>query len=229
MDGGEFMAADGAAQFYHEFGYVVVPRLCSSEEAAAESQRMKLSRQEEIRISGRYSKDRQVVNAYSKSRFHDNLLYRWQMRIAAQMGIRHLKAASSYSRIYEHGAELHIHRDRLPLQHSATVCLSRDQACWDLCLYDLKGNFVRITQEVGDALLYQGRLEHWRDGPYQGSEQVQVFLHYYNRNSIRVCIFRILFGEGSTSHRQRMRQLLGPLAPYVVRPLHSIKRFLHSG
>ena len=61
-----------------------------------------------------------------------------------------------------------------------TICLRRDETDWPFCIQDLGGETKKIIQRQGDAILYLGKLLHWREGPFQGGEQTQVFLHYFN-------------------------------------------------
>lgn len=92
----------------------------------------------------------------------------------------------SYYRVYRPGMELKPHRDRPSCEISTTICLgfqyvnSDDSYRW--------GMFVEpntlINQNPGDAIVYRGcEVDHWRE-PFDaaaGSYQVQVFLHYIDK------------------------------------------------
>lgn len=177
--------------FYKEFGYLVIREFMKEAEASTQAQRMREAREEESAKYGSYWRDTQVPSAYSAGFIYNDMLAERCNQFANIMGLGTLRPVLSYSRIYEHGAELRAHRDRSELQHSATICLSRDSTIWNFCLYDLKGNLVTISQNPGDAVLYQGRLLHWRDQRYQGREHIQVFLHYRETTIISLLKARV--------------------------------------
>jgi hypothetical protein len=166
--------------FYREFGYLVIRNFLPEREALDLADRMRVAQMSEQSQDGEYFRDTQVPLAYSRGGVYNDLLDRFLPVFTNLMEVPRLCTVSSYARIYEHGAELRGHQDRPELQHSATICLSRDTTVWEFCLYDLKGNLVKVSQAAGDALLYRGKLVHWREGSYQGHEQIQAFLHYYD-------------------------------------------------
>ncbi len=112
----------------------------------------------------------------------------------------------SYYRIYRPGMLLERHKDRPACEISTTVCLGYqyndvdegynwgmfvDEKSVNIPLEDGKyfvsaGNpGIMLPQKPGDLVVYKGcDIEHWREpfsaGP--GSYQVQVFLHYIDRN-----------------------------------------------
>jgi hypothetical protein len=82
----------------------------------------------------------------------------------------------SYARIYWHGAEMVRHKDRPSCEISATLNISIDPEPWAIYM---AGEPVLLYP--GDMCVYPGpEIEHWRE-PYQGREQVQVFLHYVDQ------------------------------------------------
>ena len=84
----------------------------------------------------------------------------------------------SYGRIYYNGAELPRHRDRRSCEYSVTITIDMDQIPWDIHFIDRENTTTAISLDVGDMCVYQGyELEHWR-APYQGTRQLQAFLHY---------------------------------------------------
>ena len=200
---------------YQERGYLVIKGFLSPLEAQLFAQSFRERREEELSRTGSYNRDSQVPKAFSLYGHFDLMLNQVRPRIAQSIGIRALSAVSSYARIYEPGAELLPHDDRLPLEHSATICLSRDDVAWNLALIDLRGEQIEVTQEIGDALLYQGRLQHWRIGSYQGREQVQVFLHYYDAHSERPGMQRAISRLKAQRFKRRVRDFFGPVWPLV--------------
>jgi hypothetical protein len=86
----------------------------------------------------------------------------------------------SYTRIYYKGSILKKHTDRPSCEYSATICISMDQKPWDIFFAGNKE--VSVSLYPGDLIIYKGmQLEHWRE-PYDGKEQIQVFLHYVDKN-----------------------------------------------
>jgi hypothetical protein len=87
----------------------------------------------------------------------------------------------SYLRIYYKGSILNKHVDRPSCEYSATICISTDTTPWDIYFSNGNENSC-ITLYPGDLIIYKGmELEHWRE-KYEGNEQIQVFLHYVDKN-----------------------------------------------
>jgi len=86
----------------------------------------------------------------------------------------------SYSRIYYKGAVLPKHVDRPACQYSATITISADKNnIWDIYL-----NNNKVTIPIGSMAVYKGcEIEHWRE-PYDGEEQVQIFIHYVDQDGV---------------------------------------------
>ena len=92
----------------------------------------------------------------------------------------------AYCRIYKHGDVLNAHKDRPSCEISATLTLGHDLAeirqkkpeySWPIIV---EGNSYVV--EPGDMLLYHGcELRHWRE-EFEGSYQVQLFMHYVDAN-----------------------------------------------
>lgn len=97
----------------------------------------------------------------------------------------------SYTRMYEKGDQLKIHRDRPSCEVSLSLCIDYPSALDDLNVNPNslffsetpnKDDGVEITLKRGDACLYNGiEMYHWRD-PIQYEWQLQVFLHYVRKN-----------------------------------------------
>jgi len=98
----------------------------------------------------------------------------------------------SYVRAYKKGDILHRHKDRPSCEISTTLNLGGDP--WAIYLdptnteiHDSKKPYIspgnkgiKLKLKPGDMLIYRGRsLEHWRE-PFEGTQCVQVFLHYNN-------------------------------------------------
>ena len=90
----------------------------------------------------------------------------------------------SYARLYKHGEELKVHKDRPACEISATLTLGYSGKQWAIYMGDHKDktNSSEIIMEVGDAVLYRGMEKwHWRE-KFEGDWQAQVFLHYVDAN-----------------------------------------------
>ena len=111
---------------------------------------------------------------------YDALLLNLKPLIETHVG-KELLPTYSYMRVYYTNADLEKHTDRPACQYSATICISIDQKPWDICFAGEK-EVVSISLFPGDLIIYKGmQLEHWRE-PYDGNEQIQVFLHYVDKN-----------------------------------------------
>ncbi len=83
----------------------------------------------------------------------------------------------AYARVYKNGAELKRHSDRDACEISFTLHLGGDQP-WDICIQTPSGEERSVHLNPGDAMMYLGKADHWRQGFYGGQEYSQVFLHY---------------------------------------------------
>ena len=129
--------------------------------------------------------DRQVLGAYScyGDIMMEMLLVNMHALMEKNTGLR-LQPNYSYARIYKTGHVLERHKDRLSCEISTTLNLGGD--LWPIYL-EPSGregmNGLKVDLNPGDMLIYRGMdLEHWRE-PFQGSECVQVFLHYNDVNN----------------------------------------------
>jgi hypothetical protein len=85
----------------------------------------------------------------------------------------------TYGRIYWKGSTLAPHKDRPSCQYSATLCIDNDPKPWPIFMEGKK-----ILLNPGDIAIYRGcDVEHWRE-PYEGNQQIQLFLHYVDANGI---------------------------------------------
>jgi len=97
---------------------------------------------------------------------------------------RQVLPSYTYGRIYRTNGHLDKHLDRRASEYTVSVCLEKDNTHdWELCVQRRNKNVDVFTLEVGDILVYPGRdLVHWRNGRFQGKEQVQGFIQYVDAN-----------------------------------------------
>jgi len=88
-----------------------------------------------------------------------------------------LSPTYSYSRIYWKNAILEKHKDRASCQYSATLCIDIDPEPWPIYMEE-----TPVTLMPGDLVFYKGMdVVHWRK-PYEGKQQIQIFLHYVDKD-----------------------------------------------
>jgi len=81
-----------------------------------------------------------------------------------------------YGRWYKRGAELKSHIDAEACEISVSVNLAGDK--WPIHFTRPDGETDSVSLNPGDAVIYKGaKSYHWRE-PFQGTECIQVFLHY---------------------------------------------------
>lgn len=95
----------------------------------------------------------------------------------------------TFTRQYEKGSELKIHKDRGSCEITLTVHLDSDGSYpWPISIQTLSGENKSIIFSHGDAMMYFGcESWHWRE-KYQGMWYNQTMLHYVR-------------SKGSQSHR----------------------------
>ena len=110
------------------------------------------------------------------------LLKQLKPLVESEVGTQ-LYESYSYTRLYEKGAVLKRHKDRVSCEYSTPLNIGGD--LWPIFLepsglYGRDG--VSVELEPGDMLIYEGNhQEHWRE-PFEGDNCGQVFLHYNNVN-----------------------------------------------
>lgn len=88
----------------------------------------------------------------------------------------------SYARIYYKGSRLDKHYDRRSSEVSVSICIEKDPVDWALFIKSESGQVNEVHLDVGDIVIYSGRVqEHWRD-EFTGEKQIQTFLQYVNAN-----------------------------------------------
>ena len=97
---------------------------------------------------------------------------------------KELAPSYSYGRIYRPGARLNKHFDRRSSEFSVSICLEKGNTPWFLCADGPDSdNPICVDLSGGDMLVYSGaKISHWREGPYEGDEQIQVFIQYVDVN-----------------------------------------------
>jgi hypothetical protein len=83
----------------------------------------------------------------------------------------------TYSRWQTTGHALPRHRDRPSCEISLSLNLCQDKP-WGIWIQKPNKEEVEIILNPSDAVMYLGcQADHWRD-PFEGNENVQLFLHY---------------------------------------------------
>ena len=73
-------------------------------------------------------------------------------------------------------------KHRVSCEYSATICITIDNEPWDIYFKKYDSTEVCVSLNPGDLIIYKGtELEHWRE-KYNCKEQIQVFLHYIDKN-----------------------------------------------
>jgi hypothetical protein len=160
-------------------GYAVVPRLLpDSVRAFLHDYALKAARSGRLKAGDDHVPGTPFRYADS---FMESLLEILQPRISDASGLA-LDPTYSYFRVYKHGDVLSPHRDRPSCEVSATVSLGyHADAPWPIWI-ETQGAATPVTLAPGDGMLYRGiDLRHWRER-FDGTESVQVFLHYVDRN-----------------------------------------------
>jgi hypothetical protein len=92
-----------------------------------------------------------------------------------------------YVASYQPGARLLKHTDRPQCEYSISMCIDFTpepvgRTPWPLCLETKQGT-VKVSQAIGDALLYRGPdLPHYRTPLAQDRTSTSIFFHYVHRD-----------------------------------------------
>jgi len=88
-----------------------------------------------------------------------------------------------YWRKYNKGSMLPAHVDRPSCEISLTMPIGFEGNPWELYVLTKDGNPIRTFLNPGDALFYKGcERTHWRPRLKESDHQVQIFLHYVDKN-----------------------------------------------
>jgi hypothetical protein len=124
---------------------------------------------------GEYKRDAQIPHAFSfwGDSTLDALLVSLLPEIEVLAGNR-LLPTYGYARLSRNGDRLHRHHDREACEVAATIHLgSSGSPPPPICFAPQ----AAVTQGPGDAVVYLGQLDHWRD-EFAGTNFGQVFLNY---------------------------------------------------
>ena len=111
--------------------------------------------------------------------FMDTLLVSLLPRVEKCSGLE-LFPTYSYFRVCKRGDVLPKHRDRPSCEISMTLCLGCDLP-WPFWLEGPNG-MIRVELKPGDGVVYRGvECTHWREA-FEGTQVVQVFLHYVDKD-----------------------------------------------
>ena len=91
-----------------------------------------------------------------------------------------LESTYSYLRVYEHGDKVPPHRDRHACQITISLHIGGDTK-WPFYVQEKKKNKI-FNLNPGDMLIYDWTEKHWRN-PYEGTNYVQIFMHYIDINN----------------------------------------------
>jgi len=94
----------------------------------------------------------------------------------------------TYARVYKNGSVLERHRDRPACEISFTVNLAKD-VDWSIYFQRPDNSEAQVELNPGDAVLYLGcQADHWRN-QFEGTEHVQLFLHYVRADGSKAWAF----------------------------------------
>jgi phage terminase large subunit GpA-like protein len=89
----------------------------------------------------------------------------------------------SFTRVYEKGDELRPHVDRPACEISVTLHIATVGKSWPIYMKAPGKEPTAHYLEPGDACIYKGcEVTHWRDKAVDTDFNVQVMLHYVNKN-----------------------------------------------
>mmetsp|Transcript_21855 Transcript_21855/g.62276 ORF Transcript_21855/g.62276 Transcript_21855/m.62276 type:complete len:476 (-) Transcript_21855:58-1485(-) len=100
--------------------------------------------------------------------------------IEAWTGMKQRPSSVYGVRVYNEGAVLSPHCDRMPLISSAIVNVAQDvDEDWPIEVYGHDGLAVNVTMEPGDMVLYEsGTIIHGRPFPLKGRFYANIFIHF---------------------------------------------------
>jgi hypothetical protein len=149
-------------------------------------------------------KDDSVEQSFSEYAppISEPLLLFLQEKVESIVG-KKLEPTYSYLRVYYNGAILEKHTDREACEYSVTLCIKNNGSPWDIWFETKNGQNNNISLNEGDFIIYKGmELPHWRE-KYEGKEQIQIFLHYVDKNGpYKKCKFDNRLGLMFPSIRQ---------------------------
>merc|ERR1712190_385167 len=129
-----------------------------------------------------------------------------------------LRTTSLYGiRIYEEGAILATHVDRLPLVSSAIINVDQDvDEPWPLEVIGHDGKAYNVTMEPGDMVLYESHsVLHGRPSALKGRFYANIFIHFAPEGDTRAEDGRpsyVMEGSPEHLHMKRLGQTVADLS-----------------
>lgn len=160
-------------QYIKDNNYIHIPNFISTERAA-ELAKSFIEFADQQKLSG----DIQIPSSHSSYNYHGflELLCEKTPEISKFLG-EPVLPTYTYARVYHNGSVLERHRDREACEISITLHLSGDSE-WPIYIQKPNGEEVELNLRSGEGMMYLGcEAEHWRN-KFEGTEYVQVFLHY---------------------------------------------------
>jgi hypothetical protein len=168
-------------------GYVVLRNVLNNQTLSILKVQSKLLEKQKCFHINRYSTEYPFGDAQCPTSFTNygalcyEALLLYLQPIIEEYTSKELLPTYSYMRIYYKNSILQKHTDRPSCEYSATICISIDDKPWDIFFKKCETEHC-VSLNPGDLIIYKGQeLEHWRD-KYDGNEQIQVFLHYVDKN-----------------------------------------------
>lgn len=130
-----------------------------------------------------YFNDEQVVKSFAQYGLPSfDALLEHLRPVVEDVVDKELYPTYSYARIYYNDAEMASHIDRASCEYSMTLTLKTDGNLWPIWFTDKQNVTKELLLDVGCGCVYKGmELPHWRTS-FTGSQQIQVFLHYVDKN-----------------------------------------------
>jgi len=130
-----------------------------------------------------------------------------------------MKTSSLYGiRVYEEGAILAPHVDRLPLVSSAIINVDQDvDEPWPLEVIGHDGKAYNVTMEPGDMVLYESHsVLHGRPFPLKGRFYANVFIHFAPEQDLDPSDGRPSYVIKGSPEHMRLRSKGQTIAPNTV-------------
>jgi prolyl 4-hydroxylase len=164
--------------FFEKNGYLEVPNTLPH--GACNKLTQHLFR---LKNSGSLKADTQCPDSLSV--YNDELLSKllpFYAPFISKLSGKELLPTYCYARVYQKGTELKRHKDRKACEISVTLTLGYSGIRpWPIKFMS-EGKEVTLHMDSGSLCVYKGcDLEHWRE-PLKDEWQVQVFLHYVDKN-----------------------------------------------
>jgi hypothetical protein len=164
--------------------YVLIPGFISRDEAASLANQFK-DHCKKFNISG----DPQAPNSHAMYNFMPfiKLMVKKIPHVNELLG-EDVLPTYTYARVYKNGSILERHRDRPACEISFTLNLAKN-VDWPIYFQRPDDSEASAELNPGDAVLYLGcQAYHWRN-KFEGTEHVQLFLHYVRADGPKAWAF----------------------------------------